>query len=157
MMAGVVLFGLLFGIILLPTILSFVNPRHVKPVEVGTPMTPLPPGEEAAMLERTRNHGLRRHHRHHKRSMKDEEKKEGGKPVNVDEEIKKEEESEKKEAIDDSDDESIPKSLLLLKAIFRSKIAILLICQKRIVISLMYLEESWTIRHGIDWIMLQND
>ena len=117
MMAGVVLFGLLFGIILLPTILSFVNPSHVKPVEVGTPMTPLPPGEEAAMLERTRNRGLRRHHRHHKRSIKDEEKKEDNKPVDVDEDIKKkeeeeeeerkkEEESEKKEAIDDSDDES---------------------------------------------------
>lgn len=102
MMAGVALFGLLFGLILLPTILSFVNPRFAKPVEVGTPMTPLPPGEEAALLEKSRSRGLRRHHRHHHKTDDEEKPKEG-------EEKPKEEKPKKDtplEAIDDSDDES---------------------------------------------------
>lgn len=67
MMTGVVIFGLLFGMMLLPTVLSFINPSYVKPLPIpdATPMTPLSPGEEAEQLERTRSRGVRRHHRRH--------------------------------------------------------------------------------------------
>ena len=67
MMTGVVIFGLLFGMMLLPTVLSFINPSYVKPLPIpdATPMAPLSPGEEAEQLQRTRSRGVRRHHRRH--------------------------------------------------------------------------------------------
>ena len=99
MMSGVTLFGLLFGMLLLPTILSFFNPGYEAPVPVVTPVTPLKPGEEAERLDKMRSRGVRRHHRkHHKKSGEEdqenqetEEKKEQG------EEEKEEEGEAKKE------------------------------------------------------------
>ena len=99
MMSGVTLFGLLFGMLLLPTVLSFFNPGYEAPVPVVTPVTPLKPGEEAERLDKMRSRGVRRHHRkHHKKSGEEdqedqetEEKKEQG------EEEKEEEGEAKKE------------------------------------------------------------
>ena len=65
MMTGVVIFGMLFGMLFLPSVLSFLNPSYVKPVVVQSPVTPVPQGEEADRLERTRAQGVRRHHRRH--------------------------------------------------------------------------------------------
>lgn len=94
MMTGVVIFGMLFGMLFLPSVLSFLNPSYVKPVVVQSPVTPVPQGEEADRLERTRAQGVRRHHRRH-HSRKPEEKKE--KEEEEKKEEKKEEKEEKKE------------------------------------------------------------
>ena len=103
MMSGVTLFGLLFGMLLLPTVLSFFNPGYEAPVPVVTPVTPLKPGEEAERLDKMRSRGVRRHHRkHHKKSGEEdqedqetEEKKEQGE----EEKIEKEEEGEAKKEL----------------------------------------------------------
>ena len=91
MMSGVTLFGLLFGMLLLPTVLSFFNPGYEAPVPVVTPVTPLKPGEEAERLDKMRSRGVRRHHRkHHKKSGEEdqetEEKKEQGEEEKEEEE-----------------------------------------------------------------------
>ena len=105
MMTGVVIFGMLFGMLFLPSVLSFLNPSYVKPVVVQSPVTPVPQGEEADRLERTRAQGVRRHHRRHhsrkpeeKKEKEEEEKKEEEKPEEKKEEKKpeKEEKSEEK-------------------------------------------------------------
>ena len=94
MMSGVTLFGLLFGMLLLPTVLSFFNPGYEAPVPVVTPITPLKPGEEAERLDKMRSRGVRRHHRkHHRKSTQEEEEKGEGEG----EEMEEEKEEEKKE------------------------------------------------------------
>lgn len=55
MMTGVVIYGMAFGLLFLPILLSFFNPKYVEPVELNSPMTPLPPGEEACCLKK---HGV---------------------------------------------------------------------------------------------------
>ncbi|KNB45028.1 hypothetical protein JH06_1300 [Blastocystis sp. subtype 4] len=78
MMTGVVIYGMAFGLLFLPILLSFFNPKYVEPVELNSPMTPLPPGEEAVLLEKTRSRGVRRHHRHTKQeNVKDKERLKG--------------------------------------------------------------------------------
>lgn len=97
MMSGVTLFGLVFGMLLLPTVLSFFNPGYEPPVVVFTPATPLKPGEGAEMLEKMRSRGVRRHHRKHHKQLSEEE---GGEKKEGEESGKdglKEKEKEKKE------------------------------------------------------------
>ena len=98
MMTGVVIFGMLFGMLFLPSVLSFLNPSYVKPVVVQSPVTPVPQGEEADRLERTRAQGVRRHHRRH-HSKKPEEKE------------KKPEEKEKKEEKKEKEEEKVEKKV----------------------------------------------
>lgn len=79
MMSGVTLFGLLFGMLLLPTVLSFFNPGYEAPVPVFTPITPMKPGEEAERLDKMRSRGVRRHHRKHHSNTSDVEEEGNGK------------------------------------------------------------------------------
>lgn len=102
MMSGVVVFGPLYGLLLLPVILSLINPSYEEPVKVESPMTPLPPDEEAEELEKTRSRGVRRHHR--KRGGEGVKEGEGAK-----EEKEKEEEKEEKEDKKDKKDNKTPK------------------------------------------------
>ena len=119
MMTGVVIFGMLFGMLFLPSVLSFLNPSYVKPVVVQSPVTPVPQGEEADRLERTRAQGVRRHHRRHhsrkpeEKEKKPDEKKEEEKPEEKKEEKKpeKEEKVEKVEAISDSSEDDFRDAL----------------------------------------------
>ena len=134
MMSGVTLFGLLFGMLLLPTVLSFFNPGYEAPVPVVTPVTPLKPGEEAERLDKMRSRGVRRHHRkHHKKSGEEdqedqetEEKKEQGEEEKEEEEqgeakkelkelemkeMSKEEEEEKEEERVEEEQEEAKKEL----------------------------------------------
>ena len=98
MMTGVVIFGMLFGMLFLPSVLSFLNPSYVKPVVVQSPVTPVPQGEEADRLERTRAQGVRRHHRrHHSRKPEEKKEKEEKKEEEKPEEKKPKEEKEKEE------------------------------------------------------------
>ena len=98
MMSGVTLFGLLFGMLLLPTVLSFFNPGYEAPVPVVTPVTPLKPGEEAERLDKMRSRGVRRHHRkHHKKSGEEDQEDqetEEKKEQREEEKIEKEEEKQ---------------------------------------------------------------
>lgn len=95
MMSGVTLFGLLFGMLLLPTVLSFFNPGYEAPVPVVTPVTPLKPGEEAERLDKMRSRGVRRHHRkHHKKSGEEDQETEEKKEQGEEEKIEKEEEKQ---------------------------------------------------------------
>lgn len=111
MMTGVVIFGMLFGMLFLPSVLSFLNPSYVKPVVVQSPVTPVPQGEEADRLERTRMKGVRRHHRRH-HSRKPEEKKEEEEKVEEKKvEEKVEEKKEKVEAISDSSEDDFRDAL----------------------------------------------
>lgn len=119
MMTGVVIFGMLFGMLFLPSVLSFLNPSYVKPVVVQSPVTPVPQGEEADRLERTRAQGVRRHHRHHhskkpeEKEKKPEEKKEEEEKEKEEkpEEKKPEEKVEKVEAISDSSEDDFRDAL----------------------------------------------
>ena len=105
MMTGVVIFGMLFGMLFLPSVLSFLNPSYVKPVVVQSPVTPVPQGEEADRLERTRAQGVRRHHRrHHSRKPEEKEKEEKEKE-------EKPEKVEKVEAISDSSEDDFRDAL----------------------------------------------
>ena len=115
MMTGVVIFGMLFGMLFLPSVLSFLNPSYVKPVVVQSPVTPVPQGEEADRLERTRAQGVRRHHRRH-HSRKPEEKKEKEEEEKKEEKEEKEEKKEEKkvekvEAISDSSEDDFRDAL----------------------------------------------
>ena len=119
MMTGVVIFGMLFGMLFLPSVLSFLNPSYVKPVVVQSPVTPVPQGEEADRLERTRAQGVRRHHRRHhsrkpeeKKQKEEEEEKVEKKVEEKKEEEKKEEKKvEKVEAISDSSEDDFRDAL----------------------------------------------
>ena len=71
MMSGVVLYGVLFGLVLLPTLLSIFNPSYKAPHVLESPMTPLAPGEEALALEKSRSKGV---HRHHRKRVEEREK-----------------------------------------------------------------------------------
>ena len=110
MMTGVVIFGMLFGMLFLPSVLSFLNPSYVKPVVVQSPVTPVPQGEEADRLERTRAQGVRRHHRrHHSRKPEEKEKKE--KEEEEKEKKPEEKKPEKVEAISDSSEDDFRDAL----------------------------------------------
>lgn len=108
MMTGVVIYGMIFGLLFLPVLLSLFNPKYVQPVELQSPTTPLPPGEEAVLLEKTRNRGVKRHHRHRKMDNRpvvrseseSEDEKHKEKPISRNEEVKPE-----AEAISDSSSE----------------------------------------------------
>ena len=129
MMTGVVIFGMLFGMLFLPSVLSFLNPSYVKPVVVQSPVTPVPQGEEADRL--TRAQGVRRHHRRHhskkpeekekkpeekekkEKEKKEEEKPEEKKPEKVEKKVeeKVEKKVEKVEAISDSSEDDFRDAL----------------------------------------------
>ena len=98
MMSGVTLFGLLFGMLLLPTVLSFFNPGYEAPVPVVTPVTPLKPGEEAERLDKMRSRGVRRHHRkHHKKSGEEDKEDQEDQETEEKKEQREEEKIEKEE------------------------------------------------------------
>ena len=104
MMSGVVLYGMAFGLLFLPILLSFFNPKYVEPVELNSPMTPLPPGEGAVLLEKTRSRGVRRHHRRVKKENLKEELK--GEVVVKSDESDDEKSDVKKDETDHNEDET---------------------------------------------------
>lgn len=119
MMTGVVIFGMLFGMLFLPSVLSFLNPSYVKPVVVQSPVTPVPQGEEADRLERTRAQGVRRHHRrHHSRKPEEKEKKSEEKEKKEKEKKEEEKPEEKKpEKVEKKVEEKVEKKVEKVEAI----------------------------------------